>query len=94
MARRKKPLCPVYDQYTGDPNARCNKKTKRGSAFCEDHDKTHCIDLIKCHGEAHSNPFIDHCMLCAPRWGWCEVMIERKDLKKPPLPDVEIPELE
>lgn len=23
-----------------------------------------------CGGEAHSNPFIDNCMRCAPRWGW------------------------
>lgn len=25
--------------------------------------------MIPCSGEAHSNPFIDHCMQCAPRWG-------------------------
>lgn len=25
--------------------------------------------LVECPGEAHSNPFIDNCMLCAPRWG-------------------------
>ncbi len=24
---------------------------------------------IPCPGEAHSNAFIDHCMLCSPRWG-------------------------
>ncbi len=23
----------------------------------------------ECHGEAHSNPFIDNCMVCAPQWG-------------------------
>ena len=25
--------------------------------------------LEKCHGEAHSNPYIDNCGVCAPRWG-------------------------
>jgi hypothetical protein len=28
--------------------------------------------LIKCHGEAHSNAYIDNCSICAPRWGWVE----------------------
>lgn len=27
------------------------------------------IGLVPCTGEAHSNPHIDNCMLCAPRWG-------------------------
>lgn len=22
-----------------------------------------------CHGEAHRNPFIDNCNVCAPKWG-------------------------
>lgn len=26
--------------------------------------------ITKCNGEAHSNPFIDNCMCCAPRWGF------------------------
>ena len=25
--------------------------------------------LEPCPGEAHTNPFIDNCMICAPRWG-------------------------
>ena len=25
--------------------------------------------LVPCTGEAHSNAFIDNCMICAPRWG-------------------------
>lgn len=25
--------------------------------------------LEKCTGEAHSNPHIDNCMVCTPRWG-------------------------
>ncbi len=24
---------------------------------------------VKCPGDAHSNPYIDNCMICAPRWG-------------------------
>lgn len=28
--------------------------------------------LIPCPGEAHSNPYIDNCMICAPRWGEIE----------------------
>jgi hypothetical protein len=30
--------------------------------------------FVPCTGEAHSNAFIDHCSLCAPRWGQVEVM--------------------
>ena len=26
--------------------------------------------LQPCHGEAHSNPHIDNCMVCMPRWGF------------------------
>lgn len=29
--------------------------------------------LIQCDGDAHSNPYIDNCMVCAPRWGWVMV---------------------
>ena len=29
-------------------------------------------NLVDCPGEAHSNAFIDHCGLCAPRWGKVE----------------------
>jgi hypothetical protein len=25
--------------------------------------------LVECDGEAHSNPFIDNCYICAPLWG-------------------------
>jgi hypothetical protein len=28
--------------------------------------------LVPCPGEAHSNPWIDHCGHCAPRWGQVE----------------------
>lgn len=29
--------------------------------------------LVPCPGTAHSNPHIDNCGQCAPRWGWIEV---------------------
>ena len=29
--------------------------------------------LVPCNGEAHSNPYIDNCGMCAPHWGYCEV---------------------
>jgi hypothetical protein len=29
-------------------------------------------NLIPCDGEAHRNPFVDHCGQCAPRWGQVE----------------------
>ncbi len=25
--------------------------------------------MVPCPGEAHSNPWIDNCMICAPKWG-------------------------
>lgn len=31
-------------------------------------DKPYAI-ITKCTGEAHSNPFIDHCSICMPGWG-------------------------
>jgi hypothetical protein len=33
--------------------------------------------LVPCHGEAHSNPFIDNCGVCMPRWGLVEVKKEQ-----------------
>ena len=41
--------------------------------------RTYCRDgfkIVQCDGEAHDNPHIDHCMQCAPRWGW--VMVPRE----------------
>lgn len=33
---------------------------------------------ITCTGEAHSNPYIDNCMVCAPEWGQITVCAECK----------------
>lgn len=32
-------------------------------------DKPKIYDCTVCTGEAHSNPMIDHCGVCMPRWG-------------------------
>jgi hypothetical protein len=32
--------------------------------------RTRVIAVKPCDGSAHSNPHVDNCMLCAPRWGW------------------------
>lgn len=31
---------------------------------------------VQCDGEAHSNPHIDNCGVCAPMWGWIAVKDE------------------
>lgn len=31
-----------------------------------------------CNGEAHSNPHIDHCMVCLPRWGVVCYLVPKK----------------
>lgn len=30
-------------------------------------------DVVQCHGEAHKNPFIDNCCVCAPYWEYYPV---------------------
>jgi hypothetical protein len=35
-------------------------------------------DVHKCTGEAHSNPWIDHCPVCMPRWGVVVKVLEVK----------------
>lgn len=34
----------------------------------------------ECYGEAHANPYIDHCMVCLPNWGliWSQTKGEEK----------------
>lgn len=36
--------------------------------------------LVPCEGEAHKNPFIDNCWICAPRWEWREVKLSEQDM--------------
>ena len=69
MARKKQP-CPVKIN-----GVRCLTMTQRGSIFCAEHAKLVTTGLVPCTGEAHSNPYIDHCMMCAPYWGMREVLV-------------------
>lgn len=80
MARRKR--CMVYvDRGTdqGDVRrVRCDAKIKPGTPFCKEHFLTHRIITVKCSGEAHSNPYIDHCGVCMPHWGKYPVAIPKE----------------
>lgn len=57
---KKKKRCLVYE---------CESSPKHGGSLCSQHDATHEVVMVECSGEAHSNPFIDHCMVCMPNWG-------------------------
>ncbi len=43
--------------------------------------KTSKFHAIPCPGEAHSNPHIDNCMLCAPLWGKIVLPVECETLE-------------
>jgi hypothetical protein len=60
MARSKRKRCLVH---------MCEAKIRPGTPFCKKHFGTHRVVMQKCNGEAHSNPYIDHCMVCMPHWG-------------------------
>ena len=56
-------------------------------------------NLVPCDGEAHSNPFIDNCGVCAPRWGKVEEeapvdFAAARDVGAIDLPDVTNEEIE
>jgi hypothetical protein len=34
--------------------------------------------ITKCTGEAHSNPHIDNCCMCSPRWGFSGTRVNVK----------------
>ena len=55
--------------YKSQSVIRCDRKIKPGTPFCKVHFETHKLVVEKCTGDAHSNPFIDHCMVCLPHWG-------------------------
>ena len=66
---------------------------ERMEAMCE----RHAIALLTlCTGEAHRDPHIDHCGVCAPRWGYCgeAVRVEAKRTQgaPPPITPVEFDE--
>ena len=35
--------------------------------------------MIKCTGEAHTNPYIDNCMVCEPFWGLIPICPDCED---------------
>lgn len=74
MAKRKR--CMVYID-NGNKVYRCENKIKPGTPFCAEHFKTHRLVEVKCTGEAHDNPFIDHCGICMPHWGKYPVAIPK-----------------
>ncbi len=45
--------------------------------------------LVPCDGEAHSNPYIDNCLTCAPRWG--HMMSYARTLPSACLPGLAVP---
>lgn len=47
----------------------CQRRRLPKKQLCKDHDQTHEVVMVDCPGEAHSNPFIDNCMVCMPNWG-------------------------
>jgi hypothetical protein len=61
-----RPVDPVAERDEEDSMA---KRTKNPKVLAE---KVH---LVPCTGEAHGNPYIDNCMMCAPHWGWVEVPV-------------------
>ena len=79
--RSKRKMCKVYLDRTdtdGYPTRhRCEDKIKPGTAFCKKHFETHKLIEMKCNGEAHSNPYIDHCGVCMPYWGTFPVAVPK-----------------
>lgn len=43
-------------------------------------DKPKVYDATICTGAAHSNPWIDNCMVCMPRWG---IVVRPQEIKTP-----------
>ena len=71
--RSKRKRCKVFgrveDKHGISSFYRCEAKIKPGTPFCKEHFETHKLIEVKCTGEAHSNPYIDHYGVCMPHWG-------------------------
>jgi hypothetical protein len=61
----------------------CMNKIKPGTPFCREHFETHRLIDVKCTGEAHSNPYIDHCFVCLPHWGHYPFAVLKSEPGKP-----------
>lgn len=48
------------------------RQTKAASNEPKEYQRQKTGRLVRCPGEAHSNAHIDHCGICAPRWGWVD----------------------
>lgn len=75
-------MCAVYIPRTEQDNffpgrKRCENKIKPSTSFCKEHFETHKLIEQKCNGEAHSNPYIDHCGVCMPHWGKYPVAVPK-----------------
>lgn len=55
----------------------CARRRLPKKQLCLVHYQTHEVVMVKCTGEAHSNPYIDHCMICMPNWGSYPVAQEK-----------------
>lgn len=61
------PKAPAYCAACGSPDL---TSRKLHSALPEG------WHLVPCTGEAHANPHVDNCSVCAPRWGLVAVPVE------------------
>jgi hypothetical protein len=68
--------------------SRCPNKVKPGTPFCKEHFETHKLIEVECNGEAHSNPYIDHCGVCMPYWGRYPMPVTKDTPGKPWTRDV------
>lgn len=76
--RSTRKWCKVYID-TPEGRKRCDCKIKPGTPFCKEHFLTHKLVEVKCNGEAHGNPYIDHCGVCMPFWGRYPVAVLKTD---------------
>lgn len=64
----------------GTPYSRCHRKVRGGreasQLLCAEHRKTYAIRWVPCSGEAHGNPYVDHCGVCQPWWGEYPVAVK------------------
>ena len=79
----KRKRCKVWVYPTGESEQhnhgriRCEGKIKPGTPFCKEHFETHRLIRVECTGEAHTNPWIDNCGVCAPFWGYYPVAVPK-----------------
>jgi hypothetical protein len=63
----------ILHELAFDPRNKISDKPRKGFELHAEskHYVRKGYTLVKCNGEAHSNAYIDHCMVClGDRWGW------------------------